>query len=221
MDIISRETGIVKENVIDRVISRTEQLLEEDPKDEAATEVIVWRYVLDIAVLMMTVLLARRCFRITTAELADFGLSPNKVNFRLERDYFAILKTTFGTIVVPWFTYRRKIGPNGGAEATRTASRSVLPLHPRCHSSTMLLRWEALLGTHAVFGTAESLLTTLTHGEVTLEDTTIASHCEVIGSLVDRTLMYKSPEMIRDELSEHAVLDKKTGKPLLNVSCDA
>jgi hypothetical protein len=217
MQMISRETGIIKDNVISFVGAQVEWLLESDPQTEQEAEELVWRFILPVVRILLAVLLARRCWRVTVAELTDHSLSPSDVSFRLEPNYWAVLSTTFGGIVVPWFTFRHKTG----GKPTRTASRSVLPLHPRCHSSTLLLRWEALLGTHAVFGTAERLLGTLTHGAVSLEDTTIASHCEVMGLMVDRSLMYLLPEAIREHLHKYAAVDEETGFPLLNVSTDA
>ena len=217
MKMISRETGIIKENVVAAINAQLEELFKAEPCTEQEAEEVVWQFLLSIGWLLDSVLLARCCWQKTVAELADRGMTPDDVTFRLETDYWAVLETTFGTVLVPWFTYRHK----RGAKATRTASRSVLPLHPRCHSSTLLLRWVALLGTHAVFATAEHLLKTLTHGTVSLEDTTIASHCDAVGRLVERQDMYKSPEEIREHLLKYATVDKKTGEPLLNVSTDA
>jgi len=218
MSVISQKTGISKEAVIAIVINLVEQLFDEDPKNEEEAEKSVWQFLLGVAPILMTALLARRCWNLTMEELAERRLTLGEdVSLRLDESYWAKLLTTFGAIAVPWFTYRHK----RGAPATRTASRSVIPLHPRCHSSTMLLRTETLLGSHAVFSTAEKLLSTLTHGAVTLEDTTIGAHCEIVGGLVERNLMYKPPETIREQLDERATTDQETGLPLLYVSTDA
>jgi len=84
----------------------------------------------------------------------------------------------------------------------------------------MLVRLAALVGTHSVFGTAERLLGTLTHGAVTLEDTTIASHCHLVGGLVEREHMYQTPAEIAAALRDHALVDDE-GRPILYVSTDA
>ena len=217
MSIISLENGIDKEKVIATSVSLIQELLQEDPKDEREAENAMWKCLLELGRVLLTALLARRCWRATMDELGNRGLTTEDVSFRMEPTYWAVLNTTIGPMVVPWFTYRHK----RGARATRTASRSVMPLHPRCRSTTLLLRWSALLGNHAVFQTAESLLSTLTQGAVRLEDTTISSHCRVIGGLVDRSLLYLSPEALEEQLQNHATRDRETGKPLLNVSTDA
>lgn len=217
---ISRETGVSNEVVLGYCGDVLGRLLASGAKDEAEAELAVWRAMLALAPVLLSALLAARCWEKTIAEIEGRRLSQSDVSFRLEADHWAKLNTSVGDVVFPWFTYRVKNAEGKEGRATRTASRSVAPLHPRTRSSTLLIRLSALVGTHAVFGTAETLLRTITQGAATLEDTTIARHCELVGGLVDRSLMYHSPAEIRDALRDHATRDD-LGRPLLNISTDA
>ena len=220
MQMISREAGVSNEVVLGYCGAVLERLLASGANDEAEAELAVWRAMLALAPVLFSALLAARCWEKTLAELEGRGLSQSDVSFRLEADHWAKLSTSVGDVVFPWFTYRVKNAEGKEGSASRTASHSVAPLHPRTRSSTLLIRLSALVGTHAVFGTAETLLRTITQGAATLEDTTIARHCELVGGLVDRSLMYHSPTEIRDALKDHATMDDR-GRPMLNISTDA
>ena len=216
--IVAPREGIVKARVVERVLVLVEELFATDPEDEYAAERAVWSVLLEIGRLLLTALLARRCWSLARQDLAERGLSMRDVRFRLDADYWAVLKTTLGRIEVPRFAYRHK---TAGGLVTHTPSRSALPLHPHCRSSTLLLRWETLLGAQTTFRNAEDLLRVLSHGAVRLHDTTLASHCEVVASLVERGWLYKTPCEIRELLETRAVRDEATGKPLLFFSSDA
>jgi len=193
-------------------------LFDQDPETERAAEVAVWRILLPLGRLLLTALLARRCYRLALEDMQGRGLAPNQIRFRLDKDYWSALKSTLGLIRVPKFAYRYQ--NRCGAYVTHTPSGSVFPLHPRCRSSTMLLQWETKLGAETVFRNAEHLLQFLTHGAVSIHDTTIASHCQVVASVVDREWLYQSPVEIREILRTRAVRDERSGKPLLFMSCD-
>src|SRR3990172_383674 len=176
--IVAGREGVVKAKVLDRINALVEELFASDPEDEHTAECSVWVVLLEIGRLLLTALLARRCWRAAVEDISKLGLSVDDVRFRFEQDYRAVIKTTLGRIEVPWFAYRIS---KAGVAVTRTPSRSVLPLHPHCRSSTLLVRWATLLGAQTAFRNAELLLNVLTHGAVTIHDTTVSAYCQVVA----------------------------------------
>jgi hypothetical protein len=64
-------------------------------------------------------------------------------------------------------------------------------------------------------------LSDFTHGLVQQEDTTIARHAVAIGASLERRWLYRDIEVIRDIVNNRATTCRKTGRPLVYLSCDA
>lgn len=182
-------------------------------------ELELWKQMLQLGRLLMAVMLAMLCRRATERDLQRRGLSQAQVTLRMDEDYWATQTTTFGAVRFPTFAYRDR---SMGVVVTRTPARDeVLPLHSRCRSSELCLEWEARLGSEFPFRRAQDALSFFTHGAVSLEDTTIASHMVAIGGMIDRTWLYRPVDEIREILEKRATRDLKTGRPILYFSSDA
>jgi hypothetical protein len=185
-----------------------------------ALEEETWKAMLLGGRCVLGLLLASRARQITEQDIAERGLPDSRVHRRLDRDYWATVTTTFGSVSFPWFAYREVL--RNGASATRNPAQNVLfPAFGTCRSSVLCLEWETRLGSDHPFRAAQEALTFFTHGAVSLEDTTIARHLVRLGQLVTRDDMYKTPDQIRQILEERATRDRETGRPLLYCSSDA
>lgn len=175
-------------------------------------ELAVWeKLMLPMGRAVLEFLLALRCLR--TAQAA--GSEGPGMRYRLDSNYVLSQSTTLGVVHVPLFAYRSE------KNATFVPSRSaVFPLHPKCRSSALLLEWEARTGAAMPFRQAEEALAFFTHGAATIEDTTIARHMGLVGTLIDPAWTCCSPEK-RTEVLERATRDAETGRPLVYVSSDA
>jgi hypothetical protein len=169
---------------------------------------------------VLGLLLACKARKITEEDVTARGLPDSCVHRRLDRDYWATVTTTFGSVSFPWFAYR-EILRNGASVTRNPAQAALFPAFSTCRSSLLCLEWETRLGSDHPFRAAQEALTFFTHGAVTLEDTTIARHLVRVGQLVTRDDMYKTPEQIRAILRERATRDRETGRPLLYCSSDA
>jgi hypothetical protein len=180
----------------------------------------IWDTVLSSAQLLMSCAMSLQCRKATEADIAARGLDEDQVRLRNEADYWMTMTTTFGPVSFFSFAYR---DPSSGvATVTRTPAREeVFPLHQHCRSSELCLEWETRLGCEMPFRHAQQGLTYFTHGAVTMEDTTIASHLLTVSQLVDRSWLYQEPEKIREVLRERATRDLETGKPIIYFSTDA
>ncbi len=219
MPSITSGAGVDKSAVIAEMARMVDELWETNPKDEREAELSVLALVFSMGRLLLGALIARHCWQRAMAEIGECGSTPEEVRFRLDRDYWGHLKTALGVVRFPRFAFRRR---STGAWTTRTPSVSAfLPTLGKCRSSMPLLRLEVALGSRVPFRQAEGLLSLVTHGEVTLHDTTIAAHCVTVASALDRRWFYESPGTIKEILRTRAVLDGATGKPLVFISSDA
>lgn len=210
--------GVDKSAVRALVLSQVDSLLELDPSTEFDAEKAVWACVLEIGRILLVAVLAQMCFQSTVRELAGRGWTLADVRLRLDANYHAVVNTTLGKIVVPLFAYRFR--NEAGCSSTRCPGRAVFPLYPRCHSSRLLLRWETTLGSRLPFREVQRMLELLTHGAVSLHDTTVAAHCAQVAVVVGREHMYFAPDKMRQTLRERAVCDSETGLPIVHFSCD-
>lgn len=168
----------------------------------------------------LSYLFAMRSLAATQADITRRGLNAAQVRMRFDEDYWMTVMTTVGPVRLPLFGYRDLSSP--GASVTRTPAReAVFPYQRTCHSSPLCIEWEVRLGAQHPFRRAEEELAFVTHGAVTVEDTTIARHLVSVAALVDRSWMYRSPEEIREILRDRATRDRETGKPIIYASCDA
>lgn len=216
--IVAGVHGVDKSAVRALVLSHVDELLDAEPSTEFEAEKQVWSCVLQLGRLLLTTVLAQMCLRATTHELGCRELSLADVRLRLDANYHASLTTTLGKVFVPLFAYRFRNAAGGWT--TRCPGRALFPLFPRCHSSRMLLRWETTLGSRLPFREVQRMLELLTHGAVSMHDTTIAAHCAQVATAVRREHMYCSPEKIRQILRERAICDAETGRPIVHFSTD-
>jgi hypothetical protein len=178
----------------------------------------VWRGILVLGGMLLSAALARRCREATLADVAQRGVADGQWRLRLDDDYRVTVATTFGRVRVPMFAWRDR---SGEREVTRTpAVDSVLPLHPRCRSSELLLEWECRAGAEAPYRRAAETLGFYSHGAVDLEDTTIADHLGKVAPLVDRSWQYRRPAEIAAILRDRATR-ARGGRPILYASTDA
>jgi len=186
------------------------------PRD---VEIAVLKAVFTLGRLMLATLLSVLCRRCTESDLKRRGLSSAQTTFRLEQDYWATQTTTLGQVSFPMFAYRERLG---GVSVTRTPARKeVLPLHGHARSSELCLEWESRLGSEFPFRRAQEALSFFTHGEVSLEDTTIASHMVAVGSAIERHWLYRPVDEIKEILANRAERDQETGRPVMYGSTDA
>ena len=175
-------------------------------------EEAVWSAVVEIGRQMLETMLALACWRVVQPKLQDCS----GARLRLDDDYTLSQMTTFGTVKVPLFAYRK---PSG--KTVSPAKSIVFPLHPRCRSSELCLEWETRLGGQLPFRQAQESLRFFTHNATTLEDSTIARHTAMIGAILDRSWTYRTPEDIKTLLATKATRDSETGRPLVYFSSDA
>ena len=220
--LLAHGTEKVKSQIVAEFEAGVEKVLEIAGSGSRQREVEerIWEEVLSSAQLMMSSALSLQCRQATEADIVARGLSEDQVRLRNEADYWMKLTTTFGP--VSFFSFAYRDSSSGVATVTRTPARSeVFPLHQHCRSSELCLEWETRLGCEMPFRHAQQGLTYFTHGVVTMEDTTIASHLLTVSELVERSWLYQQPEKIREVLRERATCDLETGNPIIYLSTDA
>jgi len=174
-------------------------------------ELAVWEHLmLPLGRAVLELLLALRCLRVSQAS----GSEKPGMRYRLDSNYVLSQSTTLGVVHVPLFAFRSE-------RATFMPARgAIFPLHPKCRSSNLLLEWETRVGGAMPFRQAEEALAFFTHGATTIEDTTIARHMGVVGTLIDPSWTCCSSDRCAEVL-KRATRDTATGRPLLYVSSDA
>ncbi|MCP3852497.1 MAG: hypothetical protein GY694_20045 [Gammaproteobacteria bacterium] len=203
------------EDIVEEVLWSA--ILETTQRDQ---EEFIWKNVLNMAILLMSNSLSLMCCKATEEELEERGVDRKYIRLRNDKDYRKEMMTTFGP--VPFFSFAYRDSSSQVAVVTKTPAREkVFPLLRKCRSSELCLEWQARLGSEHPFRYAQEALTYFTHGAVKMEDTTIADHMVNLSQLVDREWLYKSPEEIREIVSNRATIDKETGKPIIHVSTDA
>lgn len=141
------------------------------------------------------------------------------VAIRTDEGGYATVRTTFGSVTFPVFTYWEY---RAGARVQRSPGKDALfPFHRNCRSSVLCLEWECALGTDHPFRSAQQALAFFTRGAVTLEDNAIGAHAVTVGGMLESDWLYKKPEDIREILMTRATRDAETGQPLLYFSTDA
>lgn len=217
---IARDRQKVKAELLETFEEGLDRLFDEVAEGANPREVEsgLWREVLRVGGLALSYLFAMMALRESRMEMEARGISGGDFRWRMDRDYWATITTTFGEVVFPWFAFR---DTRGTGMVTRTPARSELfPHYKHCRSSTVCLEWETRLGGEHPFRNAEEALEFYSHGAVDLEDTTIAAHTVEVGRLIDRKWLYRSPQEIRHLLESRATRDPD-GLPLVYVSSDA
>lgn len=219
--LFSYAPAVVKSKLLDGLVPKIERLFEsaEAGACERVLELDVLSVLLEFGRLLLATLFALQSRRATEQELQARTLDSSQVTLRLDRDYWHTSTTTLGPVRFPLFAYRDRHAKS--STTTRTPARSLFPLHQHCRSSQLCLEWETRLGSEHPFRAAQQALTFFTHGAVSLEDTTIASHMAAVGSMVDWRWLYRSVEEIREILRTRATWDAETGRPIIYASSDA
>lgn len=201
----------VKKHVVELVENGVTDILNRASPSGRELEEAVWNLVTNIGAELLQGALSLACLRVTRDLVGD-----EPVRVRKDKDYTISQTTTLGPVSVVVFAYRDSAGK------THAPGRDVVfPMHPLCRSSELCLQWEARLGCAQPFRQAQQALTFFTHGKAKLEDTTIARHSGVVGTLISRKWTCRSPEDIAKILTERATRDGVTGKPVLYASTDA
>jgi len=178
----------------------------------------LWRFVVSFGKLLLSYLLARRCLASSQRAMEAADLTSKDVRFRMDKDYWCQLQTTFGLMMFPLFAFRHD---SGLGMVTRVAARDVVPLRGKTRSSELCLEWEIRLGSDHPFRIAQEELTYFTHGATKVEDNAIATHMIAASSLVDRHWLYRTAAEVKDILANRAIRDLVTNMPLVYMSCDA
>jgi len=220
--LFSYAPDVVKSKLLDGLRPQIDQLFEsaEAGASERELELGVWRVLLEFGRLLLATLFALQARRSTERDLQARGLDSSEVSLRLDRDYWYTSTTTLGPVGFPLFAYRDRAS-GADTTTTRAPARRLFRLHQHCRSSQLCLEWEARLGSEHPFRAAQQALTFFTHGAVSLEDTTIASHMVTAGSVVDWHWLYRPVEEIREILRTRATWDAETGRPIIYASSDA
>jgi len=219
--LFSYAPSVVKSKLLDGLLPQVDRLFEsaQAGASERVLELDVWKVLLEFGRLLLAAMFAVQARRATEQELQARGLDSLQVSLRLDRDYWYTCTTTLGPVCFPLFAYRDR---NGAATTTtRAPARTRFPLHQHCRSSQLCLEWEARLGSEHPFRAAQQALTFFTHGAVSLEDTTIASHMAAVGSMVDWSWVYRPVQEIREILRTRATRDAETDRPIIYASSDA
>ena len=196
--LFSYAPSVVKSKLLDGSLPQVDRLFEsaQAGASERVLELDVWKVLLEFGRLLLAAMFAVQARRATELELQARGPDGLQVSLRLDRDYWYTCTTTLGPVCFPLFAYRDR---NGAATTTtRAPARTRFPLHQHCRSSQLCLEWEARLGSEHPFRAAQQALTFFTHGAVSLEDTTIASHMAAVGSMVDWSWVYRPVQEIRE-----------------------
>lgn len=183
-------------------------------------ELLLWQELIPLGAKLLGYLFATlcRCAAERALAMQNLRVDGQSVQWRLDRDYWGEIRTTFGTILFPWFSVRRQCA---GAWVTQTPARAVFPSQRHCRSSELCLEWETRVGIDHPFRKAQQELTFYTHEAVKLEDTTISDHMVKVSALIERTDLYRTKEQIKEILRDRATRDRQTGKPILYMSSDA
>lgn len=174
-----------------------------------------WSLVVSLGAAVLCAVFTVLCRRATEQAIGVAGLDLVDVPLRMDKDYFATIKTTFGRVRFPWFAYR---SPDG---TTQTPARALFPLHPTMRVSEVLLEWETALAAEHPFRKAAEALLFFTHEAVDTEDTTLERHAVRVGRAIPREWMYRSVAEIRRLLRDHATRDTQTDCPIVYASTDA
>lgn len=174
-----------------------------------------WAAIVQLGAMVLTALLTELCRRATERTATGLGLAMTDVKLRLDKDYFATIKSTFGPVHFPWFAFRAADG------RTQVPARELFPLHPVMRVTEPLLEWEAALAADHPFRKAADALLFFTHGAASVEDNSLERHAVLAGSAIPPEWQYRRPEVIRDILRDRATRDTGSGRPLVYVSTDA
>jgi hypothetical protein len=217
-NLIAQDRALVKRELVDTFAVLIEPLFTDAGAGgltPAQAERRTWSVMVQLGAMVLTALVTVLCRRETERAASAIGFAMVDLQLRMDRDYFATIKSTFGPIRFPWFAFRDAEG------RTQVPARALFPLHPVMRVTEPLLEWEAALATDHPFRKAAHALLFFTHEAVDIEDTTLERHAVLVGSAVPQEWQYRRPEEIRDILRARATRDSASGKPIVYASTDA
>lgn len=222
MPTVPKSFDVVKAELLQQYSATLDALFAraDGPATARELEEQTWKAILPCCAALFCALLCVRARRIAEQDIARRQLEPSRVCWRMDRDYWATVMSTFGPITFAWSAYRVR-APDGASVTFNPVQSILFPAFKACRSTSLCLQWETRLGSEQAFRHAQQAIGFFSHGAVSLEDTTIARHMVRIGQLVSRQDMYRTPEEIRQILSERATRDRQTNRPLLYMSSDA
>ena len=218
--VFSCDRELVKSLLSKLLSEKLDALLDSAEADASSRdlEIGAWKMANAIGSASLAELFVLQARRVTEKDIEARGLDPSKVRLRLDRDYSYCMTTTFGQVVFPLSAYRNLAG---GSPVVRNPAAEKFKLHRRCRSSELCLEFETRVGSNHPFRTAQEDLRYFTHGAVTTEDTTIATHTTKVGLSLHWSWTYRTVENIRETLRTVATRDATTGRPIICVSSDA
>jgi hypothetical protein len=222
MNVISRNLESVKAGIVAQVATSIEGLVASACEEAASTAELERRVagvLVELGQQITALSFAAACRAAMLRDVQARGLRDDQVRVRSDEGGYITVNTTVGPVAFPTFVYRDLSGPVGAV--IRHPERSLFPYHARCRSSPLCLEWEVKVGSQCPFRKAEDMLRFFTRGASTVEDTRIAAHILHLGTMVDPSWTYRTPEEIRAILTKQATRDSKTNGPILYVSCDA
>jgi len=207
----------------DAQVSAVLESAENQPFTLRSAEQATWKAILPVGADLLTGVLELQCRVEAVRAVAERGWTLDGVEpgvprarLRLDDDYTAHLRSTFGPIDVRLFAVRKP-----GTSATICPARALFPHFPAMRSTDLLIEWECALAADHPFRKAGEALLFFTHGAADIEDTTIERHAVAVGNGIPRSMLYQVPAKIREILKARATRDKKTGRPLVYASTDA
>jgi hypothetical protein len=219
--VLSRRAAVVKAELSAQLTTLAEELVTAAATGASARslELGTLKSLMELGLLLLAALFAVRCERAMLSVMERRGHDPDTARVRTDADYFLTLTTTLGPVRFPVYAYRYPAAV--GTTTHADARTEVFPLVPRCRSSELCLAWESRLASLHPFRKAQNLMTFFTHGEVALEDTTIARHAVRVGHVIDQRWLYQAPDEFRRILEERATRDARTNRPIVYLSSDA
>ena len=217
-NLIAQDRAVVKREIVNAFGAMLDSVFDAAASGAltpAGAEREAWRVMVRLGGMLLTALLTVLCRQASERCVVELGLSLVDARFRMDRDYFATLKSTFGPVRFPWFAFR------GEGGRTHVPARELFPLHQMIRVTEPLLEWEAALAADHPFRKAAEALLFFTHGAADVEDNTLERHAVLVGSAIPPEWQYRRPAQIRQLLCERATRDAATGKPLVYASTDA
>jgi hypothetical protein len=217
-NLIAQDPALVKGELVNAFVSLLDPLFasaRSGGMTPAEAERRTWTAVVQVGAMVLTALLTELCRRTTERTATGLGLAMADVRLRMERGYFATIKSTFGPVRFPWFAFR------GADGRTQVPARELFPLHPIMRVTEPLLEWESALAADHPFRKAADALLFFTHGAADVEDNSLERHAVRAGTAIPPEWQYRRPEEIRKILQERATRDSLSGRPVVYASTDA
>ena len=162
-NLIAQDRAVVKREIVNAFGAMLDSVFDAAASGAltpAGAEREAWRVMVRLGGMLLTALLTVLCRQASERCVVELGLSLVDARFRMDRDYFATLKSTFGPVRFPWFAFR------GEGGRTHVPARELFPLHQMIRVTEPLLEWEAALAADHPFRKAAEALLFFTTGRL-------------------------------------------------------